>query len=67
MDLIAYVTTADGKEEPGFYFVPGGVSVGPAGDLMLVSEKGPSGAPIEGTIYAPGTWKSISFNPVEQQ
>lgn len=66
MNLVAFVTTAEGKQEHGFYFSPGGVSVGPAGELILVSEKSEFGHPIEGTIYAPGTWKDVSFNRADE-
>lgn len=68
MNLFATVIPTNvqpGERYPTYIAMSGGISVGPAGDLLLASRK-EYGAPIEFRIYAPGTWKEVNVTPVEE-
>jgi hypothetical protein len=49
---------------PNYYTIDSGVKVGPAGELMLVAQEANDGTPLEFRIYAPGTWKEINVDQV---
>lgn len=54
---------------PVFYTLNDGVTVGPAGELMLVATRtGPlaevEGLPTEFRIYAPGCWREINVEEI---
>jgi len=43
---------------------PKGITVGPAGELTLVASRDQFGDPSEFRIYAPGTWREINVEEV---
>jgi hypothetical protein len=52
---------------PTYYTENKGVNVGPSGELTLVagfSEE--DGTPVEFRVYAPGTWREINAEPVNE-
>jgi hypothetical protein len=50
---------------PTYYVENDGVNVGPGGELTLVAAfSAEDGAPTEFRIYAPGTWKEINAEQV---
>lgn len=49
---------------PVFYAMEDGVHVGAAGELHLVADETNGGSPLEFRIYAPGTWKEINVEQV---
>lgn len=61
--------TANDGRYPVYYTLNDGVTVGPAGELMLVSTRtGPiskvEGLAMEFRIYAPGTWREINVEEI---
>jgi hypothetical protein len=62
-------TKHDSGNYPVFYALNDGVTVGPAGELKLVSTRTGPLAEVEGLatefrIYAPGTWREINVEEI---
>ncbi len=57
-------TNHPGGNYPVFYALEDGVHVGAAGELHLVAGETDGGTPLEFRIYAPGTWKEINVEQV---
>ena len=65
MTLRVTIQTTDhkGGTYPVFYTLDDGVSVGPVGELTLVSVRqcvALGGHPLEFRVYAPGTWREVN-------
>jgi hypothetical protein len=51
---------------PVFYALDNGVKVGSIGELVLVSARDEADKPTEFRIYAPGTWKEVNVEYVNE-